>query len=185
MPNYIRWRVPGGTYFFTVVTYRRRPVFQNPTARRFLGRAMRGVRRDAPWETRAIVLLPDHFHAIWGLPEGDCEYSVRLARVKKDFTAAYLGAGLPVGTPTAGERAKGYRGVWQPRFWEHAIRGARDFKMHLDYIHANPVKHGLAGRPADWAWSSFHRWVKMGEYTPEWCGRVDLPVSVEYDLGEP
>jgi len=184
MPNYVRWRVAGGTYFFTVVSYRRRCIFDNPTARRLLSHAMRAVRTDAPWKTQAIVLLPDHFHAIWELPEADSDYSTRLARVKKDFTTAYLAAGLPAGQPTEGERRKGYRGVWQPRFWEHTVRDARDFKMHLDYIHINPVKHGLVTRPADWPWSSFRRWVKLGEYEPDWVGRVELPGQVEYDWGE-
>ncbi len=76
-------------------------------------------------------------------------------------------------------------GVWQPRFWEHMIRDARDFKMHLDYIHGNPVKHGLVNRPADWVYSSFDRYVNLGEYEEDWCGRVDLPESVEYHWTDP
>lgn len=81
---------------------------------------------------------------------------------------------------TDSQRRLRRRGIWQVRFWEHIIRDARDFKMHLDYIHLNPVKHGLASRPADWPWSSFHRYVKAGEYEADWLGRADLPENVEY-----
>ena len=180
MPNYIRSRVDGGIYFFTVVTHRRRRIFHDRAARRLLSRAMRTVRRETPWQTLAIVLPPDHLHTIWQLPDGDSDYSTRLARVKKDFTSAYLKAGFAPGRSTEGQKRKGHRGVWQERFWEHTVRNARDLKMHLDYIHVNPVKHALTASPADWPWSSCHRYVKLGEYQADWCGNIDLPGQVEY-----
>ena len=180
MPNYFRSRVGGGVYFFTVVTYRRRPIFRTNRARVLLRESMDRIGRLRAWETVAFVLLPDHFHAIWRLPDGDSDYSWRMGRVKKLFTEGYLAGGGRRGKVTSGEAAKGYAGIWQPRFWEHTIRNARDFKMHLDYIHLNPVKHGLAQRPRDWAWSSFQRYVALGEYEIDWCGRADLPGEVEY-----
>jgi len=180
MPNYVRSRVEGGTYFFTVVTYRRQSLFHLPLARRLLSQAIRAVRKDTPWRIHAIVLLPDHFHTIWELPEDDSDYSSRLGRIKKDFTKDLLKTGYTPARTTEGERRKGYRGVWQPRFWEHTIRDARDFRMHLDYIHMNPVKHKLVATPSDWPWSSFRRYVRLEQYERDWCGRIDLPGQVEY-----
>ena len=185
MPDYRRFRVEGGVYFFTVVTYRRRAVFHDACARSLLREAIRTVCAGGAWSTEAMVLLPDHFHVIWRLPEGDSDYSRRLGLIKREFTKAYLAAGFSGLEVTPGEARKGYRGVWQVRFWEHTIRDARDFKMHLDYVHANPVKHGLARRPAEWEWSSFHRYVKLGKYDSQWCGRVDLPGEVEYFWPDP
>ena len=135
--------------------------------------------------TEAIVLLPDHMHMIWRLPPGDSDYSGLLARIKRRFTQAYLAAGFAGADVTHGQKRKGYRGVWQPRFWEHTIRDERDFKMHLDCTHMNPVKHRLVAKPADWPWSIFHRYVRMGEYEVDWCGRTDLPDQVEYYSGDP
>ncbi|HUT57321.1 MAG TPA: transposase [Phycisphaerae bacterium] len=180
MPNYRRSRVEGAAYFFTLVTYRRRRIFDAPVARKLLRRTMRAVRAEAPWRTEAVVLLPDHLHLMWRMPDGDADYSGRIARIKKDFTKAYMQAGFGELPVSPGERRKRYHGVWQPRFWEHTIRDARDFKLHLDYIHMNPVKHGWVRRAADWPWSSFHRYVRLGEYELDWHGRVELPGQVEY-----
>ena len=113
------------------------------------------------------------------MPEGDLDYSSRVSGFKKRFTRAYLAAGGTEGVPPGGQRRHRLRGVWQRRFWEHTIRDARDFRMHLDYIHANPVKHGLVEWPRDWPWSTFHRYVRQGWYDVDWRGRIDLPGSVE------
>jgi hypothetical protein len=59
---------------------------------------------------------------------------------------------------------KGERGVWQRRFWEHAIRDERDFSLHCDYIHYNPVRHGLVKSPREWKHSTFDRFVRTGVY---------------------
>ena len=58
--------------------------------------------------------------------------------------------------------------IWQRRFWEHCIRDEIDFVHHVDYIHYNPVKHGLVSAPKDWEYSSFHRYVMDGIYDVEW-----------------
>ena len=180
MPNYRRWRQEGGCFFLTVVTYGRRPLFADTSARELLHQALRAVANERPWTTEAMVLLPDHWHALWRLPAGDTDYSTRVARVKKTFTGAWIARGGKEQAITESQRRLRRRGIWQVRFLEHTIRSARDFKKHLDYIHLNPVKHGYVRRPVDWPWSTFRQWVAKGEYDAEWLGRTDLPGSVEY-----
>jgi len=128
-----------------------------------------------PFEQMAIVLLPDHLHFLWRLPDGDNDFSSRIGAIKQCFTRLRLAGGGEEGPATSARARQQYRGVWQKRFHEHWIRDYRDFKRHLDYIHVNPVKHGLADRAADWPWSSFPKYVRRGEYGEDWRGRVDLP----------
>jgi putative transposase len=183
MPNYRRKR-DGSLYFFTVVTCDRRPIFDAQFARDLLSDAIERTRQDRPWVTEAIALLPDHMHMLWRMPEGDVAYSARLAAIKKRFTRAYLGAGGTEGSVASGQQRHRRRGVWQQRFWEHTIRDAKDFHLHMDYIHMNPVKHGLVARPGDWPHSSFQRLVASGWYEADWSGRTDLPGNVEYTWPE-
>lgn len=117
---------------------------------------------------------------LWRLPDDDDDYAKRIAALKRRFTRGYLSAGGVEGELSTSQRRQRCRGVWQKRFWEHRIRDARDFRMHVDYIHTNPVKHGLATYPRDWPYSSFQRYVAMGWYEPDWCGRTDLPQNAEY-----
>ena len=168
MPNYRRFFVPGGTYFFAVSCYRRHPFFRSQRAIELLGQAFRTIRDELPWETLAIVVIPDHLHAIWTLPGGDDDYPTRWKKVKANFTKPWLQSGgfeLPV---TAAQKRRGNRGIWQKRFWEHTVRDEEELDAFVDYIHYNPVKHGLVRRPADWPWSSFHRFVREGHYNREW-----------------
>jgi putative transposase len=127
-----------------------------------------------PFTLDAIVLLPDHIHMLLTLPAGDTDYSSRIGQIKKRFTRAFLATGGQEGVSTSSRRRQRCRGVWEKRFWEHTIADRRDFMMHLDYIHINPVKHGLVQWPADWPWSSFHRYLKEGWYEPNWCGHVNI-----------
>ncbi len=115
-----------------------------------------------------MVLLPDHLHTIWTLPEGDARYPARWGWIKKEFTARWLRAGGAEQTVTAGRHRDGRRGVLQPKYWEHTLRDEDDFERHLEYIHFNPVHHGLVRRPGDWPYSSFHRWVRRGAYPADW-----------------
>lgn len=151
MVNYRRNRVPGGTYFFTVTLANRQSSLLIEHVS-LLGEAMREVRTRHPFETLAIVVLPEHLHAIWCLPEDDVDYSMRWRLIKAMFTRKLISAGawLPV-------RTKGERRVWARRFWEHTIRDDSDLQHHVDYVHFNPVKHGWAQRPEDWCHSSFRR----------------------------
>ena len=158
MPNYTRALFAGGTWFFTAVTDGRSPWLAEPLAVRCLTNALRAVRRRHPFGMDALVVLPDHVHAIWRLPPGDTLFSLRWELVKKHCNERLRQ--LDVAAP---------RPAWQPRFWEHLIRDDSDFEAHVDYVHFNPVKHGLVAAPCDWAWSSFHRYVAAGVYTNDWA----------------
>ncbi len=168
MTDYRRWRVSGGTYFFTVVTEQRRPWLCDESARACLRDAIRVIRRRRPFRIDAIVLLPDHLHTVWTLPTGDSDYSTRWKLIKKRFTLNYLTDGGTEAAANASRRSKGERSVWQRRFFEHAVRDEADRKRCIDYTHVNPLKHGLVERVRDWPWSSFHRYVRLGEYPADW-----------------
>lgn len=183
MSDYRRWYVPGGMYCFTVVTYRRRALLTEPLARRCLRRAFQVVQATRPFEIPAIVLLPDHLHALWTLPRGDADYSTRWRRIKEEFTRRYLAEGGLELEQTTSRRDRKERGVWQRRFWEHAIRDETDLERHFDYIHYNPVKHGLAACPRDWPFSSFHRCVRENHYPADWgCSSAPPPSLGDLDL---
>ncbi len=134
------------------------------------------------------MLLPDHLHAIWSLPPGNAEYSKRWNFIKKEFTKRWLAAGGRETEISDARRREQRRGVWQPRFWEHALEKDDDFERHFDDIHDNPVKHGYVKRPRDWAWSSFHRWVRAGVYPEHWAcwnDGGDFPFNdIEKTVGE-
>lgn len=170
MTNWRRAQVPGGTFFFTLVTEERAPILTTPLARSVLREVTLECRRQWPFHVEAVVLMPDHLHTVWRLPEGDSDYSKRWGWLKKEFTKRWL-AGGGTERPVAKSRWRNRRhGVWQRRFWEHVIRDELDLGRHLDYIHYNPVKHGLVERAIDWPWSSFHRFVHEGRYPPDWGG---------------
>jgi len=176
MPDYRRYFVEGGTYFFTVVTAGRKPLLNDPQARYLLGRAMRQERDTRPFETVAIVLLPDHLHAIWTLPPGDKDYSARWQAIKATFTVEWLRIGGPESAVSPSYQAQRRRGVWQARFIEHTIRNEDDLYAHADYLHYNPVKHDLVDCPKDWPYSSFHRFVQLRHYELDWgCSRRETP----------
>ncbi|MDP2361282.1 MAG: transposase [bacterium] len=165
--NYRRWRIPGGTYFFTVVTQDRRPLLLHFYER--LLRSIAWTQQRRPFELDAFVVLPDHLHTMWTLPPGDTDYSSRWLWIKRRFSE-----GLPGGVLNASRIKKGERGIWQRRFWEHSIRDEQDWRAHLDFIHADPVKHGQVRAPRDWPFSSFATWVDLGCYPAEWDGRHAL-----------
>jgi putative transposase len=184
MPNYRRHYVPGGTYFFTVVTHERRPILTPTIGRDRLRRAIESVRTERPFEIVAIALLPDHLHTIWTLPEHNADYSIRWGLIKERFTRLFLRAGGSDGVSTESRRKHRERSVWQRRFWEHTIKDEDDLKRCADYIHWNPVKHGLAKSVIDYPWSSFHRFVDGGEYEPTWGAADPCPGYDEPEWGE-
>jgi len=168
MPDYRRWYLPGGTFFFTLVCYGRRPLFGDPSVCALLGDVMRELRDELPFESIAACLLPDHLHAIWQLPAGDSDYSGRWKEIKSRFTERWLAGGgteLPV---SESRRKRGERGVWQRRFWEHTIQDESDLEIRFDYVHYNPVKHGYVRRPWDWEHSTFRHYVAIGHYHKDW-----------------
>jgi putative transposase len=165
MTAYRRSRIAGATYFFTVNLADRR--LSLLTARIDLLRsAFRYTRDRHPFTIDAVVVLPDHLHAMWTLPEGDGDFATRWRLIKSMFSR-----GLPPAEPVSASRSgKKERGIWQRRYWEHTIRDDDDFARHIDYIHFNPVKHGHVEHVADWPHSSFHRMLRLGFYPPSWGG---------------
>ncbi len=175
MPNYRRNYVPGGTYFFTVVTHERRALFDCEQTRRQLRAAIQAVQTKRPFEILATVLLPDHLHSIWTLPFGDADYSTRWRQIKREFTRTFLEDGGTEGALSESRKRKAERGIWQRRFWEHTCRDQDDLNRCIDYIHWNPVKHGLVKRVRDYPWSTFHRYVAAGVYPLDWGSENPCP----------
>jgi putative transposase len=176
MTGYRRNFVAGATYFFTVnLADRRRPLLTENIE--CLRAAFRYTRHRYPFTIDAIVVLPDHLHTIWTMPEGDSDFAVRWNLIKGNFSR-----GLPrVENVSDSRLRKGERGIWQRRYWEHTIRDEDDFARHVDYIHFNPVKHGHAEHPGAWPYSSFHRMVRLGFYPADWPGD---PTDPEGRFGE-
>ncbi len=172
MSDYRRWYVSGGTYFFTLVTFGRRKILTSELARPLLRAAIDEVREVMPLDIVAWVLLPDHLHTVWTLPTGDCAYSQRWQAIKGSFTKSYLAAGGSEGVRNRSRRRRRERAVWQRRFWEHTVEDEQDLSGCVDYVHWNPVKHGLVSRVRDWPWSTFHRFVDAGHYGIDW-GQTD------------
>jgi putative transposase len=186
MPNYRRWYRPGGTFFFTVVTHLRRPILCEDIARPILRAAIEQCLERHAFTIEAMVLFPDHFHPLIRLPDGDTAYSLRLASIKANFTRRWLEATGSEPPQTISRRRHHHRSVWQKRFWEHRIGGTEDFEEHLNYIHYNPVKHGLDSCPHLWPYSTFQKWVKRGVYAEDWlcvCGgrKVTPPRFERFD----
>lgn len=153
MSDYRRVRIPGGCYFFTVNLAVRGNndllVLHWPMLRAVIA----DVRRARPFRIDAFVVLPDHLHSVWTLPEGDADIAVRWMLIKTGFSRR-----LPPGEPrSTSRRHRGERGIWQRRFWEHAIRDNRDFAAHVDYVHFNPVRHGYVSEPAAWPHSTYRQ----------------------------
>ena len=169
MSRYRRANIQGGTLFFTVALADR----SSDVLVRHINHLRHiyiSVQQRWPFETVAICVLPDHIHAIWRLPPNDCNFSVRWSLIKRGFSRDLHVD--PARTPS--KIAKRERGLWQRRFWEHVIRDDADLERHIDYVHFNPVKHGLVKRACDWPHSSFKRYVARGILPPDWGG----------DLGE-
>ncbi|KNC94863.1 REP-associated tyrosine transposase [Trabulsiella odontotermitis] len=162
MSNYRRHYVPGGTWFFTVNLQNRQSDLLTRHITQ-LRRATSFVKRTKPFVINAWVILPEHMHCIWTLPDNDSDYSGRWRDIKKTFSRTI-------------ER----RYVWQPRFWEHTIHNEHDFRRHMDYIYINPVKHGHVQKVVDWPFSTFHRDVRDGLYPADWASEVE-----DFATGEP
>jgi putative transposase len=175
MPEYRRYYVPGGTFFFTCVTHRRAPILTSGRGRRCLREALRKIQDDHPFEIVAIVLLPDHWHTVWTLPQGDSRYPLRWMRIKEEFTEAWLKSGGGERPQSASRQKHRQRGIWQKRYWEHMICDEDDLKRCVGYVHWNPRKHNRVSRVRDWPWSSFHRFVERGEYSIDWGGTDPAP----------
>jgi putative transposase len=183
MTNYRRSRFEGGYYFFTVVADGRRPLLTTDLARECLHQSFQKVRSQRPFEIVAFCLLPDHLHCIWRLPQGDNAYSVRWSLIKHDFTYQYLRAGGREYLQSQSRKDRRERGIWQRRFWEHQIRDEHDLQIHVDYIHFNPVKHGLVMDVDEWPWSTYHRYLNSGRYRQQNLRRLRQELG-ELSVGE-
>ena len=173
MTEYRRYRIAGGTYFFTVVLYDRRTALLTEHID-LLRDAVAEVKRKHPFRIDAMVVLPEHLHCILTLPVNDHDFSMRWRQTKSAFSD-----GLPVTERLSQSRSvKRERGIWQRRFWEHVITDQNDFNRHVNYIHFNPVKHRLTERVADWPYSTFSKYVERGIYPVTWGGDYIEKLSV-------
>ena len=170
MTDYRRANVPGACWFFTVNLAERKNNSLLTENIELLRDAIRYVRRRHPFMIDAMVILPDHIHAVWTLPEGDADFGRRWGLLK-----SYFSRRLPKSERMSKSRqSRGELGVWQRRFWEYLIRDDRDYATHMDYVHINPLKHGLVESVAEWPYSTFHRLVKRGVYLDDWAGNADV-----------
>ena len=169
---YRRSAAMGGTFFFTVNLANR--------SSRLLTRyihvlrdTMCRVQRAHPFKIVAMVVLPDHMHAVWTLPSSDSDFPLRWSLIKSGFSRSLEKTEYIDET----RRRKRERGIWQRRYWEHQIRNNDDLTRHVDYIHINPVKHGHAGAPIDWPYSSIHRYIRQGLLPVDWGVDRGIPGS--------
>ena len=166
--QYRRARAKGGRFFFTVVTYKRENLLCQKENALLIKEAIKNVSMQYTFKTDAFVMLPDHIHSIWTLPDGDSDFSTRWRLIKYYFSIRF-------------NKREEKQKVWQGRYWEHQIRDERDFAAHVDYIHYNPVKHGYVKSPKDWEYSSFHRYVRNGIYDKDWG--VGEQIIIDKDAG--
>ena len=163
--RYRRHLVPGATVFLTLVTRDREPLLTRPDVRAALSEASAQVARVHPFRVRAFVVMPDHCHLLWTLPDGQGDFPLRVRLIKHRMSRRL---GRSDGAPAP---------IWQRRFWEHTIRDEDDLRRHVDYIHFNPVKHGYVASVSDWPDSSFAEFVARGVYARDW-GLADVPADV-------
>lgn len=163
------------------MTYGRQPILCLEESRTALGEIIKETRAKMPFGIDAWVLMPDHLHCIWTLPAGDSDYSRRWGLIKAAYTKR-VGKTVTgnVRAVSASRLKHRERVVWQRRFWEHRVRDEKDYEAHCDYIHYNPVKHGLVTAPKDWAYSTFKRYVERGVYSEDWGSSetVELPEGI-------
>ncbi len=175
MPDYRRAWHPGGIYFFTVNLLQRHGNDLLTRHVDLLRKTVRSVRKRHPFHIHSWVVLPDHLHCVIELPPEDADFSTRWRLIKMEFSKA-----IPRGEKLSAVRVRrGERGIWQRRYWEHLIRDEADYRAHMDYVHINPVKHGLVERVADWPYSTFHHLVAEGVYPSDWAGWVELGLGYD------
>lgn len=177
--QYRRSQAQGATFFFTVITYNRKRILCHEASVELIKAAFQYVIKQHHFRIRAFVLLPDHIHCIWTLPENDNAFSMRWRLIKSYFSRRCKIERKIF--QSASRQRKGEQGIWQRRFWEHQIRNEIDFTKHVEYIHFNPVKHRLVKSPIDWPYSSFHRHVKQGTYDSDWG--VSTEIKFDENVG--
>ncbi len=178
MPNYRRAITPGATYFFTLISYRRQPILCDAPIRQALRESIAAIRKTRPFKVDAWVLLPDHLHCIWTLPDDDADFSQRWALIKRKVSVNCRESYNHQKWITPSKRKHRESTIWQRRFWEHQILDDEDFQRHMDSIHWNPVKHSHVSKPSDWPYSTFHRYVAQNVDYKDWgCIDGDIDAS--------
>ena len=173
--NYRRSFVEGHSYFLTVVTHQRNPILIDNIA--LLRESFQESKRRYEYVIDAIVVLPDHFHIIL-TPEKSNTYPDIMKVVKQHFSKNCDEKYYRHLFQSKSREDKGYKPIWQKRFYEHTIRDEKDYRLRIDYIHYNPVKHGLVKRVKDWKYSSFQKFVENGYYSDDWG---DFDESMDFE----
>jgi len=155
--RYRRADVKGGAYFFTVNLAQRQNTLLVDEIDK-LRNIINKVKKQYPFKLDAMVVLPDHMHAIWTLPVNDNNFATRWMLIKSGFSRQ-----IPKRERiNKSRKTKGERGIWQRRYWEHLIRDEYDYEQHVDYIHYNPALHAHVERAMDWSYSSIHEYISKG-----------------------
>ena len=173
MSYYRRANMEGGTFFFTVVSYRRQAILCDQPIRNALRAAIKTTQAKHPFSIDAWVLLPDHLHCIWTMPKDDSDYAKRWRIIKQKVSIVCADQYKNKTWITASKTKHRESTIWQRRYWEHQIRDQLDFNNHVDYMHHNPVKHQLCDKPVQWPYSTLHRYIKEGIYKPDWTVEDD------------
>ena len=179
MANYRRNAVEGGCYFVTVNLADRTSRWLTKNIE-LLRQSIAYVMQKHPFYIDAIVVLPDHIHAIWTLPENDADYALRWRLIKTHFSRHITKTESKTEKISQSRISKGERGIWQRRYWEHTIKDDRDFANHVDYIHINPVKHGYVNQATEWPHSSIHKYIAAGKLPIDWAGNKNAKLSVSH-----
>lgn len=183
MSNYKRSKTPGACYFFTVVTYKKQEISTHPESRKILHTVISEVKKEYPFKINAWVLLPEHIHCIWTLPDGDADYSKRWGLIKLRFSNQTKNLFFRPELINKSKQKHRESSIWQRRFWEHEIRDQKDYNQHMDYIYYNPVKHRQVSQVIDWPYSTFHRDAQKGMYSSNWGGNPKNTLEPN-DVGE-
>ena len=165
MSRYRRIAPLGASHFFTLCLAQRGQTLLTDDVSR-LRQAYTAVLQNNPVQTDAIVILPDHLHAVWTLPEGDADFPTRWRLIKTAFSKGYAVSDLA----SQSKLKRGEKGIWQRRYWHHLIRNDADLAAHIAYCWGNPVKHGLVEKAVDWPYSSLRRDIRLGKISPDWAG---------------
>ena len=125
----------------------------------FLGESARDVEGLYPFETIATVILPNHLHMIWTLPEDDLDYDRRISYLQSGFTRRVADS---LSDADKARQKAPMKPLWHRRYWDYKIRDLVDLERHIGYMHGNPVKHGLVSHPDKWRYSTWHKFRDEG-----------------------
>jgi len=177
--RYRRTDIPGASYFFTLVTEQRQNLFIHDENIELLRESFRQIKQKRPFIIEAAVIMPDHLHCIWTLPDNDADYSTRWRLIKAWFTKH---CDQKYKLPRNNARMKKQQqAIWQHRYWEYCLKDEEDFERHVDYIHYNPVKHHYVESPPQWKHSSIHRYIKEDILPRDWAGSDIIIPDIDYD----